>query len=79
MLRSQQIEQKAQQQAIEIKRKSDEDIKNARAIFSEHIWQQSADVILAVGTKVLERTVTKEDNQQLIDEAVAKLRQESSP
>ena len=78
MLRSQQLTEKAQQQALEIKRKSDEDIKNARAVFSEHIWQQSADVILAVGTKVLERTVTKEDNQQLIDEAVAKLRQENS-
>ena len=79
MLRSEQIAQKARQQALEIKRKSDEDIKNARAVFSEHIWQQSADVILAVGTKVLERTVTKEDNQQFIDEAVAKLRQEGSP
>ena len=79
MLRSQQLTQKAQQQALEIKRKSDEDIRNARAAFSEHIWNQSADVILAVGSEVLGRTVTKEDNQRLIDEAVAKLKQESSP
>lgn len=78
MLRSQQLTEKAQQQALEIKRKSDEDIRNAQAAFSEHIWQQSSDVILAVSSKVLEKTVTKEDNERLIDEAVEKLRQENS-
>jgi F-type H+-transporting ATPase subunit b len=78
MLRSQQLMEKAKEEAMELKRKSDEEIKHARRAFSEHLWQQSADVILSVGTKVLGRTISKEDNQRLIDEAVAKLKQENS-
>jgi F-type H+-transporting ATPase subunit b len=76
-LRTQQLLDKAQQQAIELKRKSDEDISNARAAFSEHIWKQSSDVILALSSKILEKTVTKEDNERLINETIEKLRQEN--
>ena len=78
LVRSQQLLEKAKLEAVEVKRKSEEDIRNAQSIFSEHIWQQSSDVILAIGTKVLEKSITKEDNQRLIDEAIEKLKQESS-
>jgi F-type H+-transporting ATPase subunit b len=75
MLRSQQLVDKAQQQTLDIKRKSDEDVKNAMSIFSGQIWEQTEDIILNVGKEVLGRTITKEDNQRLIDEAVQKLRE----
>ena len=78
LIRSQQIIEKAKEETIEAKRKSEEEIRNARAIFSEHIWKQSSEVILSIGSKVLEKSLTKEDNQKLIDEAIEKLRQESA-
>jgi F-type H+-transporting ATPase subunit b len=78
LIRSQQIIEKAREEAIEAKRKSEEDIRNAQAIFSEHLWKQSSEVILSVGSKVLEKSITKEDNQRLIDEAIEKLKRESA-
>ena len=78
LIRSQQIIEKAKEEAIEAKRKSEEEIRNAQAIFSEHLWNQSSEVILSIGSKVLEKSITKEDNQRLIDEAIEKLKQESA-
>jgi len=76
MVRSQQLMEKAKQQTMELKRKSEEDISKARATFSEHIWQQCSQVVLGVSSKVLEKAVSKEDNERLIDEAITKLKQE---
>jgi F-type H+-transporting ATPase subunit b len=77
MLKGNEVTKKAQQEAIEVNRKSDEDIKNARVTFSEYMWNQTGDIVLAVGREVLGRTITKQDNQQLIDEAIMKIKQEN--
>ena len=70
------LSEKARQQAMDIKQKAQEDIEAARAVASEQIWNEVGDVVLALGSEVLGRQITKEDNQKLIDEAIDKLRQQ---
>jgi F-type H+-transporting ATPase subunit b len=77
MLKGRELTKKAQQDVGEVKRKSQEDIKNACAEFSEQMWHQAGDIALSVGSEVLGRTITKGDNERLIDEAVEKIRQEN--
>jgi F-type H+-transporting ATPase subunit b len=78
MVKGRDLTKKAQEEVVEIKRKSDEDIKNARSVFSEQMWNQAGDIALAVGREVIGRTITSEDNQKLVDEAVEKIKQESN-
>lgn len=78
LVRAQQLLEKAKQDAADVKHKSEEDIENALSIFSQRIWQQSSDIVLGVSSKILEKSITKEDNQKLINEAIEQLRQETS-
>ena len=70
------LAEKARQEALAIKQKNHEDIQAARAVASEEIWQQVGDIVLAIGSEVLSRKLTKEDNQKLIGEAIANLKQQ---
>lgn len=70
----QQAAEKARQEALAIRRRTQEEIESARAAAMEELWQQTGAIVLNVGSEVLGRTLTEQDNQRLIDEAVARLR-----
>jgi F0F1-type ATP synthase membrane subunit b/b' len=59
-----------------MRRRAQEEIESARAIAVEELWRQTGDIVLRVGTEVLGRVVSPQDNQRLIEEAVAQIKQE---
>ena len=69
---------KAKEEANMMKQKAQGDIEYARSAAAQQLWEQAGDMLLAVSTEVLGRTVTAQDNQRLIDEAIEKLRQEEA-
>ena len=46
-------------------------LETARAI--EHIRQEAADLSVAIASKIIQRNITREDNERLIDEALRQL------
>jgi F-type H+-transporting ATPase subunit b len=72
------IIEKAKAEATMMKQKAQGDIEYARTAAAQQLWEQAGDMLLAVSTEVLGRTVTAQDNQRLIDEAIDKLRQEEA-
>jgi len=75
----QQAAERTRQEALAIRRRAQEEIESTRAAAMEDLWKQTGDIILRVGSEVLERALTEQDNQRLIDEAVAKIRQNGGP
>ena len=72
----QQMAEKTREETLAIRRRAHEEIESARATAVEDLWKQTGDIVLQVGSEVLGRTLTEQDNQRLIDEAVARIRQE---
>jgi F-type H+-transporting ATPase subunit b len=72
---TQELTEKTRQDVLEIRRKAHEDIRHARTAASEQLWKEAGDIVQVLGSEVLGRTITQEDNRRLINEAVIKLRQ----
>ena len=70
-----QAAEKAREETLAIRRRAHEEIESARTTAVEDLWRQTGDLLLRVSSEVLGRTLTEEDNQRLIDEAVARVRQ----
>ena len=68
------IMEEAQRETALIRQRARDDIQHALTSASEQLWNQSAEMIMSVGTEVLGRMVTTEDNQRLISEAIEKIR-----
>ena len=80
---------KAEQEAKEIiagarektevmKLKAEADIERARNQARSELFEQAGELVLRLGEEVLGRAISDEDNQKLIREAVARLKQEES-
>jgi len=67
--------EKTREETLAIRRRSHEEIASARASAVEELWKQTGDIVLQVSGEVLGRALTEQDNQRLIDEAVARIRQ----
>jgi F-type H+-transporting ATPase subunit b len=70
--------EKARAEAAVIKDKAQSNIEHARTAAARQLWEQTGDMLLAVGKEVLGRSMTGQDNQRLIEEAMEKLREEES-
>jgi len=71
----QEVAEKTRQEALAIRRRAQEEIESSRAAAVEELWKQTAEIIERVGSEVLERALTEQDDQRLINEAVTKIRQ----
>ncbi|MBP7050920.1 MAG: F0F1 ATP synthase subunit B [Phycisphaerae bacterium] len=71
----QQMAEQAREESQAIRRRTHEEIASARATALEDLWKQTGEIVLQVGSEVLGRKLTEQDNQRLIDEAVARVRQ----
>jgi F-type H+-transporting ATPase subunit b len=71
----QEAAEKSRQEADAMRRRAQEEIVSAEAAARDELWRQASDLVLHVGTQVLNRTLTDQDNKHLVDEAVAKIRQ----
>jgi F-type H+-transporting ATPase subunit b len=74
----QEAAEKSRQEASAIRHRAQEEIESAHAAAAEDLWRQAGDIVLHVGSRVLGRALTDQDNQRLIDEAVAKVRQDGA-
>jgi F-type H+-transporting ATPase subunit b len=70
--------EKTGKEAMMIKDRALSEIKAARHLAVQQLWQQLGDMLLAVNKEVLGRSVTTDDDKKLIDEAIAGLRQQQS-
>ena len=73
----QQALEQTQQEIAAMKQRALEEIENAQLAAMNELWDRAGDITLQLGTQILGRVVTQKDNQQFLDEAVAKMRQES--
>jgi len=71
----QEMAEKARQEVLAIRRRAQDEIESARSAAVEDLWKQAGDIVLRVGSEVLGRTLTGQDNQHLAKEAVNKIRQ----
>jgi F-type H+-transporting ATPase subunit b len=56
-----------------IKLRAQDDVRHAMIAASEHLWNEAADMMLSLGNEVLGRTITAQDNERLIREAIEKI------
>jgi len=70
----QQVVERSREEAQTIRRRAHEEIASARAAAVDDLWRQANDIVLQVSSQVLGRALTEQDNQRLIDEAVAHIR-----
>jgi F-type H+-transporting ATPase subunit b len=70
----QEIAEKARQESLAIKQKAQSDIDAAHEAAKERLWEETGDIVLALSSRVLSRTITDDDNRRLISEAVEKLK-----
>lgn len=71
----QQMAEKTREETMAIRRRAHEEIESARTTAMDDLWKQTGDIVLNVSSEVLGRSLTEQDNQRLIDEAVAHIRQ----
>jgi F-type H+-transporting ATPase subunit b len=70
----QQTIEQTREEVLAMRRRAHEEIESARAIAVEELWKQTGEIVLRVGTEVLGRVVSPQDNQRLIDEAVTRIK-----
>jgi F-type H+-transporting ATPase subunit b len=71
--RQQTIEQ-TREEVLALRRRAHEEVESARAAAMEDLWKQTGEIVLRVGSEVLGRALTPQDNQRLIDEAVTRIK-----
>jgi F-type H+-transporting ATPase subunit b len=70
------IIEKASNEAISLKDKAVSEINYLRDTTSLQLWQQVGDILLNVCDEVLGRSISSQDNQRLINEAISRLQKE---
>jgi F-type H+-transporting ATPase subunit b len=67
---------RTEQEIAAMKQRALEEIENARSTAMNELWEKAGDLTLQLGTQLMGRAVTSEDNQRFLDEAVTRMRQE---
>ncbi len=70
----QQTLEQTREEVLALRRRAHEEIESAQASAMEELWRQTGEIVLRVGSEVLGRTVSPQDNQRLIEEAVARVK-----
>lgn len=68
----------AKEQTEAMRLKAEADIERARNQARSELFDQAGELVLRLGQEVLGRSISDEDNQKLIREAVARLKQEEN-
>jgi F-type H+-transporting ATPase subunit b len=70
----QQVIEQTREEVLALRRRAHEEIESARAAAMEELWKQTGDIVLRVGSEVLGRALSAQDDQRLIDEAVTRIK-----
>ena len=76
--KSQEIIDKAKQEADKMLEKAEADIDRARQEAVDQLWKQAGDIIVKLGSDVLGKAMDEEDNKKLIDQAIDRFKAEES-
>ena len=72
------VEQLKQREIDQMKQRAEADLERERLEAEEALWRQAGEIVRQLGAEVFGKTLDTQDNQKLIDEAIAKLRQQSA-
>jgi len=72
------VEQTKQREIEQMKQRAEADLERERLEAEEALWQQAGEIVRQLGAEVFGKTLDEQDNQKLIDEAIAKLRQQNA-
>ena len=72
------VEHTKRMELQQIKQRAEADIERERLEAEDSLWQQAGEIVRQLGSEVFGKSLDAEDNQKLIDEAIAKLREQSS-
>jgi len=68
------IEEKTRQELLVMRQRARDDIQHSCAAASDRLWDMAADMVLTLGSEVVGRNITADDNERLIREAIARIR-----
>lgn len=71
------VQQKSQSELEQMKRRAEADLHREKIEAEEDLWTQAGDIILRLGTEVFGKNLSDADNQKLISEAIARLKESS--
>ena len=74
--RAKEVHQKTQKELQEKKLRAEADLDRERIEAADELWDQTGDIIRKLGQEVFGKTLDGDDNQKLIDEAVARLKEQ---
>ncbi|MHC5179361.1 MAG: F0F1 ATP synthase subunit B [Planctomycetota bacterium] len=70
------VHQKTQEELEEKKVRAEADLDRERIEAADELWDQTGDIIRKLGQEVFGKTLDGDDNQKLIDEAIARLKEQ---
>jgi F-type H+-transporting ATPase subunit b len=70
----QQTLEQTREEILALRRRAREEIDSAQTAAMEELWRQTGEIVLRVGSEVLGRALSPQDNQRLIDEAVTRIK-----
>ena len=70
------VHQKTQIELEEKKVRAEADIQRERVEAEDELWDQAGDIVRQLGKEVFGKTLDGDDNQKLIDEAIARLKEQ---
>ena len=70
------VHQKTQKELQEKKIRAEADLDRERIEAADELWDQTGDIIRKLGQEVFGKTLDGADNQKLIDEAIARLKEQ---
>ena len=68
------IMEETRQESLLIRQRAQDDIRHAQEAASERLWDEATGMMLSLGSQVLGRTITEEDNERFVREAIDKIR-----
>ncbi len=68
------IMEETRQESLLVRQRAQDDIKHAQEAASERLWDEAAGMMLSLGSEVLGRAISTEDNERFVREAVEKIR-----
>lgn len=72
------VEHVKQREIDQMKHRAEADLERERLEAEEALWQQAGEIVRQLGAEVFGKSLDAQDNQKLIDAAIAKLRQQNT-
>lgn len=72
------VKQHAQRELDQKKVRAQADLERERIEAEESLWEQAGDIVCQLGKDVFGKTLDDADNQKLIDEAIARLKEQNN-